>query len=208
MWGASVKCIRWFMILIVLGLSSCVALADGIDPKMGLQGGTGSTGLFSPDDPNFSFTVFGSDFTSGSSEFFDFINATGQTALGVNLVATLLAGTPTLTFSCAESNSYFNTCTVTPLQNGQVLISYSNTGEGGLGGIPNDPNPSCDGPGSCSPSVPAADFAVVVTDVGGDLAGLSQGQGFSVQGNLAVPEPSTVLLVLTGGIIFLFFKRR
>lgn len=208
MWGASVKSIRWFMILIVLGLSSSIALADGIDPKMGLQGGTGSTGLFSPNDPNFSFTVFGSEFTSGSSEFFDFINATGQTALGVNLVATLLAGTPTLTFSCAESNSYFNTCTVTPLQNGQVLISYSNTGEGGLGGIPNDPNPSCDGPGSCSPSVPAADFAVVVTDVGGDLANLPQGEGFSVQGNLAVPEPSTVLLVLTGGIIFLFFKRR
>jgi hypothetical protein len=199
---------RWFLALILFGLSSSIALADSVDPKMGLQGGTGSTGLFSPNDPNFAFTVLGSNFTPGSSEFFDFINATGQTAVGVNLLATLLTGTPPLTFTCAESNSYFNTCTVTPLQNGQVLISYSNTGEGGLGGIPNDPNPSCDGPHSCSPSVAAADFAVVVTDVGGDLASLSQGQGFSVQGTLAVPEPSTVFLVLTGGILFPFFKRR
>lgn len=201
------KISRWFLALILFGLSSSIALADGVDPKMGLQGGDGSTGLFSPNDPNFAFTVFGSDFTQGSSEFFDFINATGQTAVGVNLVATLLAGTPTLTYTCAEINSYFNTCTVTPLENGQVLISYSNNGEGGLGGIPNDPNPSCDGPRSCSPSVAAADFAVVVTDVGGDLAGLAQGQGFSVQGTLTVPEPSTVLLVLAGGILFLFFKR-
>ena len=146
------KISRWFLALILFGLSSSIALADGVDPKMGLQGGSGSTGLFSPNDPNFTFTVFGSDFTVGSSEFFDFINATGQTAVGVNLVATLLAGTPTLTYTCAETNSYFNTCTITPLENGQVLISYSNSGEGGLGGIPNDPNPSCDGPTSCSPS--------------------------------------------------------
>src|SRR5271167_1932498 len=111
---------RWFLALMVFVLLSSTAFADGIDPKMGLQGGTGSTGLFSPNDPNFSFTVLGSDFTPGSSEFFDFINATGQTAVGVNLLATLLTGTPTLTFSCAESNSYFNTCNVTPLQNGQV----------------------------------------------------------------------------------------
>jgi hypothetical protein len=202
---------RWFLALIFLGLSSSIAMADGVDPTMGLQGGTDATGLFSPNDPNFAFTVLGSNFTQGSSEFFDFINATGQTAVGVNLLATLLpnTNTPTLTFTCAETNAYFNTCNVTTLANGQVQISYSNTGEGGLGGIPNDPNPSCnEGPTNCNPSVDAADFAVVVTDVHGDLAGLAPGQGFSVQGTLAVPEPSTVLLVLAGGILFLVFKRR
>jgi PEP-CTERM motif len=36
--GAFVKSIRWYLILIVLGLSSSAALADGIDPALGVKG--------------------------------------------------------------------------------------------------------------------------------------------------------------------------
>ena len=56
----------------------------------------------------------------------------------MNLVATLLPGTPTLTYVCDPSSEYFTMCQVTSLSPGVTLISFSdpNTGEGGFGGIP------------------------------------------------------------------------
>jgi hypothetical protein len=205
---------RWFLTLILLGLSSSAALADGIDPGVKLQGGTDATGLFSPTDPNFAFTVLGSNFTViGQSEEFDFINFTNQVAIGVNLVATLLPGTPTLTYICDPASEYFLACSVTPLGPGQTLISFSkpNTGEGGVGGIPfatDFGEGSCDGVHSCSTSTPGADFGVVVSDIAGDLVHLGPGEGFKVQGTLLVPEPSTIFFVLGGGLLLFLFKRR
>jgi len=202
---------RWFLTLILLGLSCSAGLADGIDPGVKLQGGSDATGLFSPTDPNFSFTVLGSDFTAiGQSEEFDFINFTNQVAIGVNLVATLLPTTPTLTYTCDPTSEYFTECSVTPLGLGQTLIRYfdPNTGEGGMGGIPFATNGSCDGPQSCSTTTAGADFGVVVTDINGDLVNLGQGQGFKVQGTLLVPEPSSIFLVLGGGVLLFLFKRR
>jgi hypothetical protein len=204
---------RWFLTLILLGLSCSAGLADGIDPGVKLQGGSDATGLFSPADPNFSFIVLGSDFTAvGQSEEFDFINFTNEVAIGVNLVATLLPGTPTLTYTCGATSEYFTECSVTPLGAGQTLIKYfdPNTGEGGFGGIPfatDFGEGSCDGPRSCSTSTPGADFGVVVTDINGDLVHLAQGQGFKVQGTLLVPEPSSIFLVLGGGVLLFLFKR-
>lgn len=204
---------RWCLTLILLGLSSSAGLADGIDPGVKLQGGTDATGLFSPTDPNFAFTVLGSNFTViGQSEEFDFINFTNQLAIGVNLVATLLPNTPSLTYTCDPTSEYFTMCQVTPLGSGQTLISFSdpNTGEGGFGGIPfatDFGDGSCDGVHSCSTATPGADFGVVVTDVNGDLVDLGQGQGFKVQGTLLVPEPSTLFLVLAGGVFLFLFKR-
>jgi hypothetical protein len=204
---------RWFLTLILLGLSSSAVLADGIDPGVKLQGGSDATGLFSPTDANFNFTVFGNSFTTvGQSEEFDFINFTNEVAIGVNLVATLLPGTPTLTYTCGPTSEYFTECSVTPLGSGQTLIRYfdPNTGEGGLGGIPfatDFTDSSCDGPQSCSTSTTGADFGVVVTDINGDLVNLGQGQGFQVQGTLLVPEPSSIFLVLGGGVLLFLFKR-
>jgi hypothetical protein len=208
-----VKIARWCLTLILLGLSCSVGYADGVDPGVKLQGGGDATGLFSPNDANFAFTVLGSDFTTiGQSEEFDFINFTNQLAIGVNLVATLLPGTPTLTYVCDPSSEYFTMCQVTPLSPGVTLISFSdpNTGEGGFGGIPfatDFGEGSCDGVHSCSTSTPGADFGVVVTDINGDLVNLGQGQGFKVQGTLLVPEPSTIFLVLAGGVLLFLFKR-
>jgi hypothetical protein len=208
-----VKIARWCLTLILLGLSCSVGYADGVDPGVKLQGGGDATGLFSPTDANFAFTVLGSDFTSiGQSEEFDFINFTNQVAIGVNLVATLLPGTPTLTYVCDPSSEYFTMCQVTSLSPGVTLISFSdpNTGEGGFGGIPfatDFGEGSCDGAHSCSTSTPGADFGVVVTDINGDLVNLGQGQGFKVQGTLLVPEPSTIFLVLAGGLLLFLFKR-
>lgn len=37
------KSLRWLLILMILGFSSSAALADGIDPAIGVDGGSGST---------------------------------------------------------------------------------------------------------------------------------------------------------------------
>jgi hypothetical protein len=208
-----VKIPRWCLTLILLGLSCSAGYADGVDPGVKLQGGGDATGLFSPNDPNFTFTVFGSNFTAvGQSEEFDFINFTNQQVIGVNLVATLLPGTPTLTYVPDPISEYFTMSQVTPLSPTVTLISFSdpNTGEGGFGGIPfatDFGEGSCDGPRSCSTSTPGADFGVVITDINGDLVDLAGRQGFTVQGTLLVPEPSTIFLVLAAGVLLFLFKR-
>ena len=195
-----------FFVLVALGLAfSGMALADTTDPAIGIKGGGGSTGIFSAtNDPNFNFTVNGGEVGVGGEIDFDFINATGQTATEVDLLTTLLAGTPALTYTCVGASQYFNMCSVTDEGNGQTLIRYfdPNTSELGFGGIPNDPNPNCDGPTSCSPSQgnSAADFAIFVQDVNGDLANLPSSEGFSAVGSFVapVPEPGTIVLLTSG----------
>lgn len=203
---------RWLVVLAIAGLTSFVAKADGIDPQFKLQGGGGSTGLFSLNDPNFSFTVFGGT----SPQFFDFINATGQTVGEVDLLITLLQGTPALTFTVDPANPYFTDASVSALENGQTLIRFFglNTGEGGFGGLPfatDLSNPEqCDGIENCFTETPGADFRVLVANNVGttDLSDLPPTQGFSVQGSLVpVPEPSSIFLVLAGGVVLLILKR-
>jgi len=48
-----VKSLRWFLILLILGVSSSAALADGIDPALGVKGG----GDDSPWPGSMSFTI-------------------------------------------------------------------------------------------------------------------------------------------------------
>jgi hypothetical protein len=216
--GALVKILRCLLILIILGLSSSAVLADGIgDPGVKLKGGCCSTELTSPNDPHFTFNINPGDFTAiGQSKEFDFINATGQVAIGMNLVVTFLDPVqPDLIFTCDPANVYFLDCSPqspgsTLSGTGSLLIRFftPNFGEGGQGGIPNDPSPNCDGYSSCikNPLVPFSDFGIVVTDVGGDLVN-SQFKGINFKGSLDVPEPSTILLILTGGVLFFFFKR-
>lgn len=219
-WGVPVKILRCCLILIILGLTSTAALADGItDPGVKLKGGGGSTGLFSPNDSNFNFTFHGGDITTvGGFKDFDFINATGQIAVGMNLVVTLLSGTPPLTFTCNPANEYFTDCSpqspgTTLSDGGTLLIRFftPNNGEGGLGGIPFatdlPSSDSCDGIHNCTTGTFGADFLIEVADVGGDLVNLTKDQGFMVQGTLTVPEPSTILLVLAGGVLLFLFKR-
>jgi len=204
---------RWIVILILLGLSSSVATADSVDPVAKLQGGCCSTKLISANDPNFQGTVLG----GSPSRSFDFINSTGSVAVGVNLVLALLPGTPTLTFICDPFSEYFTNCnpqSPTTLSPGETLLIRffdPNNGEGGVGGIPNDPNPSCDGVFACSPSPGhlAADFATVFANRPGftDLSDLPNTEGFSFKGSLVLPEPPAILLLLTGGVLLFFFKR-
>jgi hypothetical protein len=218
--GLLVRILRYFLLLVILGSSCGAALADSVnDPGVKLKGGCCSTELTSPNDPHFTFTVNPGDFTTpGQSNEFDFINATGQAAVRMNLIATLLdPSQPDLLFTCDPVNVYFTDCSPqspggTLSGNGTLLISFftPNFGEGGQGGIPNDPNPSCDGFSSChkNPLVPFSEFGIVVTDVNGDLVN-ADFKGFKVQGSLvtATPEPATLLLFLTSGVLLFHLKR-
>lgn len=206
------KISRFLVLALLLGLVASVARADAIDPRVKLQGGGGSTGLFSLNDPNFSFTVNGGT----SPQTFDFINATGQLVGEVDLLITLLAGTPALDFTVDPANPYFTNATVTTLDSGQTLIRFFglNTGELGFGGLPfatDLPSPdSCDGIHSCFTSTPGADFQVVFADNPGtlDLTNLPSNEGFTVQGTLvAAPEPSSILLLVAGALLLLLLKR-
>jgi hypothetical protein len=206
------KISRWMLVAVVLGLMSSAAMGDTIDPQVKLKGGSGSTGLFSLTDPNFSFTVNG----SASPQPFYFINATGQLVGEVDLLITLIGGTPPLTFTVDPANPYFTDASVTSLVTGQTLIRFFglNTGELGYGGLPfatDLPSPeSCDTIHSCSTDTPGADFTVEFADIPGttDLSGLPSNEGFNVTGTLvATPEPSTMLLVLAGAALLLLLKR-
>ena len=222
--GLPVKILRYFLLLVILGSSCVAALADSVnDPGVKLKGGGGSTGLFSPTDENFAFSVRGGDFTvENETRFFDFINATGQLALEVDLTITLVPGTPDLTFTCDPSNEYFTDCSpkspgTTLSDGGTLLIRFftPNNGEGGFGGVPfatdlsSNNQQNCDGIHFCFTDTPGADFEVGVSDVNGDLVNLTSGQGFDARGIIltATPEPATLLLFATGGVLLFLLKR-
>ena len=207
------KISRWLLVAVVLGLMSSAAMADTIDPQVKLIGGGGSTGLFSLNDPNFAFAVYGGT----SPQTFDFINATGQLVGEVDLLITLFSNTPALTFTVDPANPYFTDASVTTLGTGQTLIRFFglNTSERGYGGLPfatDLPNPgSCgDGVQYCYTNTPGADFLVAFADNPGttDLSTLPSYEGFNVTGTLvATPEPSTMLLILVGMGLLVLLKR-
>ena len=199
------RILRFVVLIVLLGAMSSGAMADGFgpDPRGSLVGGGGSPGLFTP---NFDFTVFG----GSSPQFFDYINAIGQTVGEVDLTITLLAGTPALTFTVDNSNDpYFTTATVTQLNSGNWLMRFFGM-DSTHGGIPNAAELLCDGPNSCSTSTPGADFAIEFSDNPGtlDLTNLPGNEGFSVAGTLvATPEPSTIVLLLGGLVLLILLKR-
>jgi hypothetical protein len=227
--GASVKISRCFAILafvgailVFVGLSSSTALADSLPPDPGVRRCCdvfNGTGLFTPNDPNFNFTVFGGNGsgpngTNGLFASFNFINATGRVATGLDLAINSTTA-PGLIFTCQNNDTpagfpYFTSCAV--IQTGDTaLIEFRGPG-GTYNGIPTatdltNVSQCSDGPHFCSTQTPGAGFVVQVFDHNNDLISLSSTKFFTGQGFLLVPEPSTVLLVLVG-VVFLFLFRR
>jgi hypothetical protein len=203
------KISRWLLVAVLLGLVSSAAMADTIDPRVKLIGGGGSTGLFSLNDPNFAFAVYGGT----SPQTFDFINATGQLVGEVDLLITLFANTPPLTFTVDQANPYFTDASVTSLVTGQTLIRFFglNTSEFGYGGLPFATDITCvEGAFDCTTTTQGADFIVSFANNldTTDLSGLPTNEGFNVTGTLvATPEPSTMLLVLAGAVLLVLLKR-
>jgi len=213
------KIVRWMLVLVLVGSMSCVAKADSVDPKVKLQGGGGSIGLFSLTDQSFQGTVYGgTSQQSIDSQTIDFINATNQLVTEVDiLITSLLDNTPALTFTVDQLNEpYFQNASVTTLGNGQTLIRFFNPippGDGTYGGIPFATDLSgpedCDIEEGCHTDTAGADFELVFANNDGmtDLSDLPSNEGFTFRGSLAVPEPPTALILLAGAGLLLLLKR-
>ena len=190
-----------------MGISCSVALADGTDPVMKLGGG-GSSEILTSNTFSFSFTQTSPPQTSF---FIDFINNTGTRVTTLDLLITGSAG---LVFSCDNTiDPYFTNCGTTLQDNGKYLMSFFGLDATHLGitfatkivcgdgeeGFEDDED---GGENTCTATPILSDFGITVAV--GDMA---PGQSFSVAGTLVAPEPSSVVLLLAGGLLFLLYKR-
>lgn len=198
------KSLRCYLILILLGLSSSAALADGIrDPGFLLGGGHTTIVLHTLNDANFAGT-----FTQSSPGVavvnFDFINDTGFTIGAINLDVT---DRQTLSFHIDNTppNPYFRffsptgATTLSPTDP-PLRLSWFGT-DATHPGIPSATSFSCDT--ECFSTPPLADFGFTVT-----VTDMAPGDRFDFTGSLvAIPEPPAILLVLAGGMLLILFKR-
>jgi len=199
-----VKISRLLVLVAFMGISCSVALADGTDPVMKLGGGGGSE-VLTTNTFSFSFTQTSPPQTSF---FIDFINNTGTRMTALDLLITGSAG---LVFSCDNTiDPYFTNCGTTLQDNGKYLISFFGL-DGTHMGIPFATKVVCsdgleefedEGSTSCTATPLLSDFGITV-----GVTDMAPGQSFSVAGTLVAPEPSSVVLLLAGGLLFLLYKR-
>jgi len=167
---------RWFLALIFLGLSSSAALADGVDPALGVKGGTDST--LWPGSVTFTINKQDAtcevtcDFTSGSF----FINEGTIT----NFLATF--DTQQGPFSTL-AGSAFTVSTITP---GFVALLSGGTI------FPASSEPECD---DCSVP-PNQIFGNFFFQLQGVTLGSSDQTKVTFTSN--VPEPGTMILLFSG----------
>jgi len=199
-----VKFTRLLVLVAFFGIACSVTLATGTDPVMKLGGGGGSQVLTTP---SFSFS-FTQTSPPQSSFFVDFINNTGKNMSAVDL---LITGSTGLVFTCDNSiDPYFTNCGTALQDNGKFLITFFGLDATHLG-IPFATLVRCadgterledEGSTSCT-AVPAlSDFGFTV-----GVQDMVAGQNFSVAGTLVAPEPSSLALVLAGGLLFLLYRR-
>jgi hypothetical protein len=199
-----VKFTRLLVLVAFFGIACSVTLATGTDPVMKLGGGGGSQVLTTP---TFSFN-FTQTSPPQTSFFVDFINNTG---LNMSAVDLLITGSTGLVFTCDNSiDPYFTNCGTALQDNGKFLITFFGLDATHLG-IPFATLVRCadgterledEGSTSCT-AVPAlSDFGFTV-----GVQDMVAGQNFSVAGTLVAPEPSSLALVLAGGLLFLLYRR-
>lgn len=183
--GAPVKVTRWFLILILIGLSSSAAMADGIDPALGVRGGGDQT-LW---PGTFTFTI---DSDSASCDTTcDFTTEAFFINEGTITQFDITFDTTQGPFSVEEGSAFGNLVTVIP--GIEAIISGGTIFPGSL----------CI---ECSPEGNQI-FGNFVLDMNGVTLG-SNGVTL-VTVSSAVPEPGTLILMLTGlGFLGLYRLRR
>jgi hypothetical protein len=208
--GMFMRISRWFLGLILLGLLSSGARADSVDPKFVPIGGCCSVILTSPTDPNFQFSFF-QDGTVTTVVSTAFVNNSGETWNSITLEITQqslnLLFTP---FDNANATDpYFNNSASGFLPNGDAFVSFFGT-DSTHPGIESAScttvyeTTTCTGPteGEGDSTLRLYEFAILA-----NVSDMSTGQSYAVQGTATVPEPPTVLLALTGGLLLFLFKR-
>jgi hypothetical protein len=218
------KFLRHVVIFGLLSLASYVAMADGVgDPRMTPIGGGNSTVLTSPTDPAFVIS-----YTAGFTPIVDcvafdgslsgkcidphntdFINNSGVAWKAIQFEITSVAGVITQSsFSAIEDPSvdpYFLFASTTTNASGHTILSFFGTDSTHPGILPATgcDGDVCTGPFLDDTDIPLFDFGILV-DVNDALTNAS----FTAQGTATpVPEPSSLLLLLTGAAIFLILKR-
>jgi hypothetical protein len=207
-----VKLIHLLVVVVFLGISASVALADGVDPIVFTRGCGGSgqvacdaaliTGTAGNFSANFSATFSCSSLTDATTCFAsdDLINLTGAIVSVFNLTLNPVSvlGNP-LIFSC-EAGGYF-ACT----QNSALSFTFSGvpTGNSLCSTDSNDVTPTPGQPGQFTfvPDGDADDTCSGITIGMQGTTGDPNLQGVTVTGsvsNVSAPEPSSALLLLFG----------
>jgi hypothetical protein len=231
--GAPVKSLRCCLILILLGLSSSAALADGIpDPGFGLAGGHTTTVLNFPTDPAFTFSYVGgvtptTDCGNVNSAFIDlgrtcidpthtnldFINNSGKTWTSLTLEFTKISPSTLAFFATDNANfidPYFNNSRSGILGNGDPFVTFFGIDSTHPGILPAT---SCtthiEAPPTTPCTGPSADNGTLLYDfeVIADVSDSVLTGNWTSTGSATVPEPPTVLLALAGGLLLFLLKR-
>ena len=220
---------RWFLSLILIGLTSSIAMADSVDPKFVPIGGGGSIILNSPTDPAFTFSyLFGATqtvdcgqvdgsfsdagFTCIDPANTEFVNNSGRAWTSLTLEFTGISGG--LIFSPTDNanfiDPYFNNSASGINEDGNPFVTFFGIDEGHPGILPGTCSGfeivTCTGPTGTfnDQTVLYYDFSILadVTDA------QHTGDAFTARGTAtAVPEPPTGLLALGAGLLLFLFKR-
>ena len=185
--GAFVKSIRWFLILIVLGLSSSAALADGIDPALGVKG----DGDASPWTG--SISVLMSPSTAGvtcTSELCDFTSVTFASTVDITDFDYLFSQSQSTAFSVIDGSLF------------PILTVVADVGSAFPEAILSGGTICGTNDEYCESGV--TDFYLITDDV-------VEGSTLTITSNVPIPtpEPGTMILVVAGfGLVGLRRRRQ
>lgn len=228
--GLTVKLIRSLMVVAFFGISASLALADGVDPLVGIKSGGGSTPItVTNPNPTFSLIVvqdpgdasvcsIAGDTCAvvptgpGAGMLPVFQNQTGSTL--TMLTVFIANGTLPLTFSCNPAEtSIFSSCSPTVVAGGTDVTFSGGTGVApatfGFKGDDDSDDSFCQEVGP-SGSGCSDDFGFIGGEFAVDIEGVLSDStsdlptGTTIQGATitSTPEPGSALLLLFGAAAF------
>jgi len=199
------KHFRPALLLLAVALFSASAWADGIDPRVIIQKGSGSTAI-TLKNPNPTFAATATTAQEGNTNcltptdacvFVVFQNQTGQTLQHLTIAINDLTG---FMFQCGDSSSFFNSCSSS--DDGHVTdVSFS----GGMGILPavqSCVSPTALSSVSCQTHFTGGEFGLLID------ATASEGfDGQSVSGaTITTPEPDAGIMILSAAFAFGLLK--
>jgi hypothetical protein len=203
--------------VLAVALFSASAWADGIDPRVIIQKGSGSIPI-TGQNPNPSFPAPGQQPLIASLGSFNdngtsrpclsdmdacvsivFQNQTSQTLHNLTIAITDLSG---FMFQCGDSSSFFSSCNSS--DNGHVTdVSFSG-GTGILPAVQSCVSPTAVSSVSCQTHFTGGEFGLLI-DASGNEAQLFKGQSVSGQ-TLTTPEPDAGIMMLSAAFAFGLLK--
>jgi hypothetical protein len=201
------KLYKIFFLILAAAVVATAAWADGVDPKVIIQGGGGSTPI-TITDPNPTVTTpaqantgqcFNKDVTQVPACVFDvFQNQTGNTLTHLTIFIPTI---DSLVFKCDPTTLliFFNDCNSNGATGG-TDVNFFNTANSPFAGVPTATPCNSDLEEECGMPFVGGEFAV---DIEG--AGVVTGTVIPVT-VITTPEPGAALLMLFGAMVFGLFR--